>query len=102
MDWRSREGQVLIAARAELTAHVGGNPNNVQKALIERAARLTLYVELMDAEALVAGTMTERNSRQYLAWVNALRLCLHDIGLDEAKPAKTSDLGDYLASKAAR
>ena len=101
MDWRSREGQVLIAARAELTAHVGGNPNNFQKALIERAARLTLYVELMDAEALVAGTMTERNSRQYLAWVNALRLCLRDIGLDEAKPAKTSDLGDYLASKAA-
>jgi hypothetical protein len=57
-------------------AHVGGNPNNVQKALIERAARLTLYVELMDAQALVEGTMTERNSRQYLAWVNALRLCL--------------------------
>jgi hypothetical protein len=75
LDWRTREGKLLAAARAELTAHVGGNPNNVQKALIERAARLTLYVELMDAEALVAGTMTERNSRQYLAWVNALRLC---------------------------
>jgi hypothetical protein len=50
MDWRSREGKVLIDARAQLTAHVGGNPNNVQKALIERAARLTLYVELMDAK----------------------------------------------------
>jgi hypothetical protein len=37
IDWRTREGQVLIAARAELTAHVG-NPSNVQKALIERAA----------------------------------------------------------------
>jgi len=24
IDWRTREGQVLIAARAELTAHVGG------------------------------------------------------------------------------
>jgi hypothetical protein len=58
----------------------------VQKALIERAARLTLYIELMDAEALVVGTMSERNSRQYLAWVNALRLCLREIGLDEAKP----------------
>ena len=76
MDWRTREGQTLIVARAELTAHVGGHPNSVQKALIERAARLTLYIELMDAEALVAGTMSERNSRQYLAWVNALRLCL--------------------------
>jgi hypothetical protein len=97
LDWRTREGQVLIAARAELTAHVGGNPNSVQRALIERAARLTLYIELMDAEALVAGTMSARNSRQYLAWVNALRLCLREIGVDEAKPAKTPDLSDIVA-----
>jgi hypothetical protein len=91
----------LAAARAELTAHVGGNPNSVQRALIERAARLTLYIELMDRDALEAGTMTERNSRQYLAWVNALRLCLREIGVDEAKPAKTPDLSEYLAGKAA-
>ena len=101
IDWRTREGQVLIAARAELTAHVGGNPSNVQKALIERAARLTLYIELMDAEALVVGTMTERNSRQYLAWVNALRLCLREIGLDEAKPEMPVSLDQYLATKRA-
>jgi hypothetical protein len=96
LDWRTREGQVLIAARAELTAHVG-NPNNVQKALIERAARLTLYIELMDAEALAAGTMTERNSRQYLAWVNALRLCLRELGVKAAPVEKLPDLGDILA-----
>jgi hypothetical protein len=87
IDWRTREGQTLIAAREELTRHVGGKPNNVQKALIERAARLTLYIELMDAEALKAGTMSERNSRQYLAWVNALRLCLREIGV-RAAPAE--------------
>jgi hypothetical protein len=97
IDWRTREGQVLIAARAELTAHVGGNPNNVQKALIERAARLTLYVELMDAEALVAGTMTERNSRMYLAWVNALRLCLRDLGVKEAASEKPSSLANIVS-----
>jgi hypothetical protein len=101
LDWRTREGKLLAAARAELTAHVGGHPNNVQKALIERAARLTLYIELMDAEALVVGTMTERNSRQYLAWVNALRLCLREIGLDEAKPEKPVSLDQYLATKKA-
>ena len=101
VDFRSREGKLLAAARAELTAHVGGNPNNVQKALIERAARLTLYIELMDAEALEAGTMSERNSRQYLAWVNALRLTLREIGVDEAKPAKSLGLVEYLAGKAA-
>jgi hypothetical protein len=92
LDWRTREGQTLIAARAELTAHVGGNPNNVQKVLIERAARLTLYIELMDAKALEAGIMGERDSRSYLAWCNALRLCLREIGIDETKPAKTHDL----------
>jgi hypothetical protein len=97
---RSREGKLLAAARAELIAHVGGNPNNVQKTLIERAERLSLYIELMDAEALEAGTMSERNSRQYLAWSNALRLCLREIGVDEAKPAKPPSLSDYVASKA--
>jgi hypothetical protein len=101
LDWRTREGRVLIDARAELTAHVGGNPNSVQKVLIERAARLRLFIELMDARALEAGTMTEHDSRMYLAWVNALRLCLREIGVDEAKPAKAPSLGDYLASKAA-
>jgi hypothetical protein len=96
MDWRSREGKVLVAARAELTAHVGGKPNNVQKVLIERAARLTLYIELMDAEALKAGTMTERNSRQYLAWVNALRLCLRELGVKASASEKPPSLDDIV------
>jgi hypothetical protein len=61
LDWRTREGKLLAAARAELIAHVGGHPNNVQKALIERAARLALYIELMDRDAVEAGTMSERN-----------------------------------------
>jgi len=29
-----------------------------------------LYIEIMDRETLEAGTMSERNSRQYLAWTN--------------------------------
>jgi hypothetical protein len=101
LDWRTREGKLLAAARAELIAHVGGHPNNVQKALIERVARLTLYIELMDRDAVEAGTMSERNSRQYLAWVNALRLCLREIGVEEAKPDKPVSLDHYLATKGA-
>jgi hypothetical protein len=96
IDWRTRQGQTLIAARAELTAHVGGNPSNVQKALIERAARLTLYIEMMDARALAAGTMTERDSRQYLAWSNSLRLTLRDLGVKAAPAVLPPDLHDYL------
>jgi hypothetical protein len=72
----------------------------VQKALIERAARLTLYIELMDSEALKAGTMTERNSRMYLAWVNALRLCLREIGVKSVEPDRRETLSDYLTAKA--
>jgi hypothetical protein len=97
LDWRTREGKLLAAARAELIAHVGGHPNNVQKALIERAARLTLYIELMDRDAVEAGTMSERNSRQYLAWVNALRLCLREIGVEEAKPDKGASIASIVA-----
>ena len=106
LDWRTREAKVIVAAREKFTRHVGGEPNAVQRALIERAARLTLYIELMDSEAIKSGTMTERNSRQYLAWVNSLRLTLRELGIEEAAPkAKRpagAALGDYLASKAAQ
>jgi hypothetical protein len=93
-----REGQVLIAARAELTAHVGGAPNDIQRALIESAARLQLYIETMDAQAHEDGTMSERNSRQYLAWTNSLRLTLRDLGVKAAPDVLPPSLG--LTSKA--
>jgi hypothetical protein len=96
IDWRTREGQVLIATRAELTAHVG-SPNSVQRVLIERAARLALYIEMMDAKAFEAGTMSERDSRQYLAWVNAQRLCLRELGVKASAAEKLPDLHDIVA-----
>ena len=74
-------------------------PTMCRSAMIERAARLTLYIELMDRDALEAGTMTEGNSEQYLAWVNALRLCLREIGVEEAQPAKAPDLSEYLSQR---
>jgi hypothetical protein len=40
-----------------------------------------VYIETMDAQALEDGTMSERNSRQYLAWTNSLRLTLRDLEL---------------------
>jgi hypothetical protein len=35
----------------------GGSPSHVQRVLIERAARLTLYIEVMDREALASGSL---------------------------------------------
>jgi hypothetical protein len=101
LDWRTREAKLLVAIRAELVAHLGGKPNAVQRALIERAARLTVYIETMDRQALEEGGMSERNSKQYLAWIGQLRLTLREIGIDRVEPDKPASLSDYLAGKAA-
>ena len=94
LDQRTREAKLLSDARAALVVHVGGSPSHVQKTLIERAARLMLYLEIMDRETLEAGTMSERNSRQYLAWTNSLRLTLRELGLKAAPAEKLPDLRD--------
>jgi hypothetical protein len=82
--------------RASLTLHVGGAPTSIQRTLIERAARLMLYIEVMDRETLETGTMSERASRQYLAWSNSLRLTLRDLGMKAAPAEKLPDLHGYL------
>jgi hypothetical protein len=56
----------------------------------------------MDAQALKDGTMSERNSRQYLTWVNALRLCLRELGVKGAASAKPPSLDDVVAGKEPR
>ena len=99
LDRRTKEGKALAELRDELTRHVGGAPSAVQRVLIERAARLQFYLELMDRETLkTRGTMSERNSRMYLAWSNALRLCLREIGVEPAPAAKgtVASLANYV------
>ena len=96
IDGRTKESRLMAAARAELTRHVGGSPNSIQRTLIERAARLQLYIEVMDRETLETGTMSERASRQYLAWSNSLRLTLRDLGVKAAPSEKLPDLDGYL------
>jgi hypothetical protein len=94
LDGRTKESRLMATVRAELRQHVGGSPSKVQEALIERAARLTLYIEMMDARALGKGGMTEADSRQYLAWSNSLRLALRDIGVEGANHDPTPSLAD--------
>jgi hypothetical protein len=97
LDRRTKEARLLEAARASFTRHVSGAPNDIQRVLIERASRLMVYIETMDAQALEDGTMSERNSRQYLAWTNSLRLTLRELGLKAAPAEKLPDLRDILA-----
>jgi hypothetical protein len=101
LDWRTREAKLLTAMRAELTQHLGGRLTAVQAILVERASRLVVYLETMDQRALEAGTMSERDSKQYLAWCGQLRLTLREIGVEAAPAAKGESLADYLTTKAA-
>jgi hypothetical protein len=101
IDGRTKESRLMAAARAELVRHVGGHPNSIQRTLIERAARLQLYLEVMDRETLESGTMSERASRQYLAWSNSLRLCLRELGVKSAPAVVPPDLDGYLTAKGA-
>jgi hypothetical protein len=97
LDRRTREARLLEEARAALTRHIGGSPSEVERVLIERCARLQLFIAAMDAEAFEAGTLSERDSRMYLAWNNSLRLSLRELGVKQAKPEKTTSLASIVA-----
>ncbi len=99
LDQRTREARLVRETRADLTAHVGGKPSATQRALIERAAQLTLQVWLFDRKAaLTGGTMTERDSRQYLAWSNTLVRTLKQLGTKGAADRPPS-LAEHIASR---
>jgi hypothetical protein len=92
LDWRTREGRFLTAARRQLTAHVGGNPNNVEKALIERAAMLSLYVERLDAEALAPASLSGARWRaRATVWRRKSRRKAHP-SLNEARRRRAQRL----------
>ena len=100
VDMRSKEGRFLCCVERTLTDHIGGKPNAAQRMLISRAARLSLQIERMDERALTTGKMSDSVSRQYLAWTNALRLTLRELGLKGAEP-NVPTLAEYIADKRA-
>lgn len=101
LDGRSKAGRALREMRAELLKHVGSTPSATQRALVDRAAWLSLHVAMMDAKAIEAGGMpTEHDSRQYLAWSNTLTRTLTAIGLKSAAQAPKS-LKEHLAERQA-
>jgi len=99
----TREGRFLAAYEAQLEEHVGGNPSIVQRALITRAARLALHLELMDERSLAGDhEFTTHDHLHYVSWSNALARLLVRIGL---QPAAKSDPGaplrEHLAARTA-
>ena len=99
-DQRTREARLLREARAELTAHVGGNPSATQRALIDQAAQLRLRLACMDRKFAESGTFTEHDSRTYLAWSNSYTRTLLRLGVTGAAERPLS-LADALAAAAA-
>lgn len=87
--------------RADLVEHVGGKPSATQRALIDRAAWLSLHVLQMDARfSEREGSPSERDGRQYLAWSNSLARTLVAIGIKPAAAA-TLSLREHLARREA-
>lgn len=101
LDGRTREARLLGKVRKDLTAHVGGKPTVTQQALIERAAMLTLHLSLLDAKALQSGgEVTDHDSRQYLAWSNALTRLMKSLGTDKPTPPPPArTLADLIRQK---
>ncbi len=98
LDGRTREKRQVRATIAHLTAHVGGDPTATEQRLIERAAWLELHLDMMDRRGAERGSLSERESRSYLAYENSYRRSLAQLGLARRKPAGPS-LRDYLDAK---
>lgn len=99
MDKRTREARLLAEVRADLTAHLGGNPSATQRRMIERAAWLSLHVAQIDAKAAEGG-LTPHDHRTYLAWSNTLTKLLRHLGMKGAA-AKPKSLSEHIAGAAA-
>jgi hypothetical protein len=81
IDGRRAEAKFMRGVKADLVKHCGGAPSATQRMLIDQAAMLTLRLHLMDKASIADPVMSERNSRSYLAWANALSRLLRQLGI---------------------
>jgi hypothetical protein len=79
--------------------HVGGNPSATERALIEQIVLLTARCCQNEAKILV-GKDTEFDSKSYLAWSNALRRALRDLGM-QANAVRQPSLAEVLKAERA-
>ena len=97
IDGRTRVAKLMRETRAALIAHVGGDPSATQRAPIERVVWLTVKCCQIDAKIL-SGTDTDYDSKSYLAWSNALRRALRDLGFEPPEPKRLT-LADVLKAE---
>jgi hypothetical protein len=92
IDGRRREAKLMREVIDELTRHVGGNPSSIQRRMIERAAKLSLFIELMDRSSIGKEGMSEQDSRKYLAFSNSLVRLLRELGVKAKSDEPASEV----------
>ena len=81
-----------------LVEHLG-TPTILQKAMIARASRLALHLELLDESVFCEGKALSQHAYQhYCAWSNSLVRTLQALGMKPgaAAEARSPRLSDYL------
>lgn len=91
------EGRFLAACKAELAAHLGGEPTPAARVVIDRLSWLRLHVVLIDERAAGGVPVSAHDQRAYLAFSNAISHGMRQLGLKGAAE-KPPSLADYLAS----
>jgi hypothetical protein len=81
-----------------LTAHVGGEPNERQKMVIESVVRVEWLIMRLAARLEDEGELPAHASRELLAFHNHLRLLSRELGLKPAA-AKPPSLAEYIAAR---
>jgi hypothetical protein len=95
---RTREGQRAKRFRAELIAHLGGDPSITQLALVDQAVELKRRLLVMDRRF----SRTEEfngTAKEYLAWNNSLTRLLRQLGMQTPKQ-HVPTLVEYFTAKA--
>lgn len=97
VDGRTIEGALMRRVRRELVAHCGGRPSATQKTLIERAAWLSLRIELLDRKLADGQAFGPYESNVYLAWVGALSRIMSRLGIEPKRHTTRKSLKEYVA-----
>jgi hypothetical protein len=86
VDRRTQSARFMRRAEALLFSQLPGGAEQAtphQRLLVKRCAALQLRLEPLDRK-LIAGTLTDHDSRAYLAWSNGLLKALATLGLAKA------------------
>ena len=83
LDYRTKEDKAAKVFRQQLIEYLGGDPNVVEKALVDRCVYLQLKCWLLDRK-IVNGMDTDYDSKQYLAWSACLQRSLVRLGYKES------------------